>query len=272
MILALVFLAQVDAWPREWEVFFLTEDTVLYKGENSRKSKYEIKQYTVLFPGSKNVEQNALSLVAKRNPPPNYDWGAVTFPTFKNIHPNRYHVQLHIGDDWVGGWVDKSTGEIRKAMVEGYSVFFDGNYTNVISPSENKRLALLILDELAFANFKPPEITNEFVLEAEETDVWLAVVEVLADAQIPIKMIDSNAKLIITETIRDPKDQTMACATVLNERGKVSFKIVVRAGDGGTRLKINSRFDAERDGQPIECSSNGTLERWICDEVKAIVE
>ena len=125
------------------------------------------------------------------------------------------------------------------------------------------KLAFLKLDEVAFKDFKPPEIENSRSFGRSFPDVWSAIIEVLSENQLPFELVDKASGLLTTRAIPDPLGDTMVCATTFDEANKVSFNIFAKQNPDSTKVRINASFFALRDDAPINCFSNGTLEAWL---------
>ena len=109
------------------------------------------------------------------------------------------------------------------------------------------------------------------VFEHSFDDTWAAVIEVLAENQIPFELVDKDSGLLTTEPFADPRPDTMVCATALDEANRVVFNIHVKGKAGKTRVRINATFKAIRDDAPINCHSTGTLEAWIFEGTLAVL-
>lgn len=168
-----------------------------------------------------------------------------------------------------GFWVETvavKTFEYSQAVPQSNNLLWQG-----YDVTELQKQAALIIDEIASRDFKPPEITSTFTFPAPVDRVWSAVVEALANIQVPFELVDKNSGLITTRPAPDPQADTMVCATAYDEDHYVVFNLFLKEKDGVSSLRINASFTAVRDRTPIKCFSNGILESWLSSKVTAIL-
>ncbi len=166
-------------------------------------------------------------------------------------------------------WVDAASVR-RFSYSQPGRARFDGMLENCGTEDLAKRAALII-DEIAFRDFKPPEVKTTFSFGAPSEQVWPALVEVLAGINAPFELVERSSGLITTKAIPDPLHDTMVCATALGENYVVTFNAFLKDVPGGSSLRINATFAAARDNRRIACYSNGTLEAWLSEKVSLVL-
>jgi hypothetical protein len=130
-----------------------------------------------------------------------------------------------------------------------------------------RKAAVLALDKMANASFKPPEIEAQRVFPAAFDTTWAALVETLSDQKWQSESIDKSSGLVTTKPAIDRRTEVMACATAFDSDHRVWLNVFVKAVDGGTRVKVNATFHALRDEETISCYSNGRLERELFEGI-----
>jgi hypothetical protein len=139
---------------------------------------------------------------------------------------------------------------------------------------------------------RPPtfEFEPTTVIKGDIDDVWTAVVEYFAIANLPIETIEQASGLIVTSWMdaSDPEKTTREDRTICHcgkTTGVVAaqwtsgrFSIFVKEVPDGTELRVTCTFRQKRDvfmvadGQMANCNSTGTLEKALHDYIRAVVE
>jgi hypothetical protein len=134
-----------------------------------------------------------------------------------------------------------------------------------------ERAAALARDRVKSTAFEPPGIENQRVFAADLDTTWAALVETLSDQRWQIEIIDKGSGLITTKPAVEEGDSMMVCAAKLDEAHKTSLNVFVQKAEAGTRVKVNSTFQAVREDKAITCFSNGTLEKALFDGMQKIL-
>lgn len=258
--------------------FLITKETTFYK--NPSTDKKADRAIVKMLPGQSFFP-------AKENGGPTitldttcFSFHAASQSFNQGKDPKRLYVigTLNAALGWEKGWVDKSAGEVFDYEVTtrrlncprlggGNPISWD-----ILDQAPFAKAVALKLDEIKFRDFKPPSVEHTHVFEHEFPDVWSALIETLSDAQVPFELVEKNSGLLTTKTVPDPLKDTMVCATKYDADNRVKFNIFVKdAGNGTTQVKVNPSFVAMKEDQPINCSSNGSLEKWIFDGIYRIL-
>lgn len=127
----------------------------------------------------------------------------------------------------------------------------------------------------------PRDVQRMAIVEGADFDrTWDAVIEILGERTWAIDNVERASGLITTDWMLtgDASDEYMDCGSAsflsTHRDHEVRFNVLVRDGDVGAELTVNSTMRATSwntvDGTPIgatQCFSTGALEREIHDEV-----
>lgn len=122
-------------------------------------------------------------------------------------------------------------------------------------------------------------------VDASFGKTWNAVVDVLADKNIPVKTMDKSSGFVTAESTHVPNSQLskltecggfasyMAETLGSESGGTARYNILVRGDSTSSTVKVTARFTkALADNSPMECKTKGIFEQQIESAVKAHAE
>jgi hypothetical protein len=185
------------------------------------------------------------------------------FKTNKKTGLTRLWIQKESGGGLREVWA--KTGDLVVFQYEPPYMSRDGDMRHQ-SAAENLakifHAAGLKRDEVANADFKPPEVETQKVFPQDFDKVWSALIETLSDAKWQIESVDKSSGLITTKPAVGGR-RDVVCGTVYDKDHKTWLNIFAKKVDAGTRVKINATFHAIKEDEVITCYSNGTTEAEI---------
>lgn len=240
-----------------------TDRIMLFKGKSGKGLLGMLPEGTVFAPCQVGLDLSKPTYVMRK-----LDGSVIwtCFYDFEITETGRTKIIYSTPDGkWVKGYILAGVGYETfeyKLSDDALSVHFGGSN----QPRLQQGLTLY-RDKIAFENFDPPEIQNTFIVGGGFDEVWGGLIETLAESQISIETLEKESGILATGVFSDPVGKTMVCPTNLDQRGKVRFNIFAKDLGDSTKVVINTKFVATRDGEVIDCFSNGTIEKWLIEKL-----
>lgn len=134
-------------------------------------------------------------------------------------------------------------------------------------------LGLLLIVTMGCATApKPRTIENAFHFDRTYDEIWTAVMESMADLNLPIATLEKDSGLIATDWIGFGYDKQVCdcggAGIAIDHERQGKFNIFVKKGAaGGVEVKINTVFQVRRELMDtmttVNCYSTGSLEAQI---------
>jgi hypothetical protein len=125
-----------------------------------------------------------------------------------------------------------------------------------------------------YHNVKIPQFKNVFEFDYEFDDVWNALIEAIAVAQLPIDVLQKESGLLVTGEISDRTGNSMICKSAYDNNNQIKFNVFVKKLTDKTQVRINASFAAVRQTMTspvIECYSSGEIEKIIYDKIDSLL-
>jgi hypothetical protein len=119
---------------------------------------------------------------------------------------------------------------------------------------------------------KPRTIENAFHFDNSYDEIWTAVMESMADLNLPIQTLEKVSGLIATDWIGFGYDKEVCdcggSGIAIDHERRGKFNIFVKQGAaGGVEVKINTVFQVQRElmheFSTVNCYSTGSLEAQL---------
>lgn len=140
-------------------------------------------------------------------------------------------------------------------------------------------LAVFAVAVLVTSCVRPPEprnITRTFDYGESYEEVWSAVVETLAEMNVPLEKVQKESGLITVSWMNyldTENDEYCDCGDVSVETKDGRFNVFVKDAEDKARVTVNahyvSTYTSAGETIELECVSTGRLEREITDRVQA---
>lgn len=123
----------------------------------------------------------------------------------------------------------------------------------------------------------PPPIHDTEVVQGSFENVWRAILTALTETRLPLKLIEKESGMIVTEFVPlrrweiDDVAETPFVFLATWTEGRYNLNILAEPSDeNATKIKVVVHIEAfERDEGWYVCSSKGVIEKRIFDFVKA---